>query len=208
MAGCEASYTCKLKLRPAPNAEKDDNCARFTSACEAAASFSRVAYFSMKECLTDQAVELQQWARGSESNTPANPLGSPPASSNQDDLAIFQRHHLIAMASNTDAAFVDDADVDQALQSRPTVSTSNPRMRRHIPNRSGATSPIHESDNEDAPLLSPTTNDYGSASGDDSTSGRGDGEEDWPSMADFRGLPWWKRPSVSVQGHNKRRLKI
>ncbi|KAH7374274.1 major facilitator superfamily domain-containing protein [Pyrenochaeta sp. MPI-SDFR-AT-0127] len=99
------------------------------------------------------------------------------------------------MASNNDAAFVEDVDVDQALQSRITASTSKPKAPFRMPKRSGASSPRDDSDNEDAPLLSPTRNAYGSADGDGSSSGD-DGEDEWPGVADFRGLPWWKRPSI------------
>ncbi|KAF1937418.1 tetracycline-efflux transporter-like protein [Clathrospora elynae] len=95
------------------------------------------------------------------------------------------------MATSTDAVFVEDIDVDQELRSRSNgAKKSNAPV--HISNKSGASSPGLDSDNEDAPLLSESRNDYGSADGD----GSDNGEEAWAGEADFRGLPWWKRPSI------------
>ena len=78
------------------------------------------------------------------------------------------------MASNTDAAFVEDTDIEQQLRAR--AHGSKP------PKTPGATSPGLDSDDEDAPLLG--------------ASPAASGHEQWAGDADFRGLPWWKRPSV------------
>jgi hypothetical protein len=95
-----------------------------------------------------------------------------------------------SMASNADAAFVEDVDVDQELRARNQPLQSQPKAPVFRPLQSN-----HESDDEDAPLLSPTAQDYGSAS--DSGSRRSS-ELEWPGEAEFRGLPWWKRPSVGT----------
>jgi len=92
------------------------------------------------------------------------------------------------MASSTDAAFVEEIDVEQELRMR---ANQTPK-----PNKSGANSPTQDSDDEDAPLLSSSRHDYGSVD-DDWDNNR---EDEWAGNADFQGLPWWKRPSVSVQG--------
>ena len=94
------------------------------------------------------------------------------------------------MANTTDAAFVEDIDVDQEIRSRSFGSKNTNPL--YMPNKSGATSPGLDSDNENAPLLRVSDNDYGSANGD----GDNNGVEGWDGDADFRGLPWWKRPSV------------
>jgi hypothetical protein len=96
------------------------------------------------------------------------------------------------MANTTDAAFVEDIDVDQEIRSRNLGSKNTNPL--YMPNKSGATSPGLDSDNENAPLLSPSGNDYGSANGNSNNNG-GQG---WDGDADFRGLPWWKRPSVGT----------
>ncbi|KAF2846403.1 tetracycline-efflux transporter-like protein [Plenodomus tracheiphilus IPT5] len=92
------------------------------------------------------------------------------------------------MTSSADAAFVEDIDVDQQLRARSNKSN----VPLYIPKRSRAHSPGADRDNEDAPLLSPTRNNYGSANGDDQDNGEDEGAGD----KDFRGLPWWKRPSI------------
>jgi len=88
------------------------------------------------------------------------------------------------MASSTDAAFVEEIDVEQELRMR---ANQTPK-----PNKSGANSQTQDNDDEDAPLLSPSRHDYGSVD-DDWDNNRGD---EWAGNADFRGLPWWKRPSI------------
>jgi hypothetical protein len=104
------------------------------------------------------------------------------------------------MASNSDAAFVADADVDQALRSRQSQSkapvfrprqsnTNNNKKKSRVRSPGGES----DSDHEDAPLLSPTEQDYGSAHG---SSDGNSSELEWAGEADFAGLPWWKRPSV------------
>ncbi|KAF2030789.1 MFS general substrate transporter [Setomelanomma holmii] len=99
------------------------------------------------------------------------------------------------MASNADAAYVEEVDADQELRSRNHASRSQARAPVYTPqqsSKSGASSEAMESDNEDAPLLSPTAQDYGSGGRD----GRRDSSAEWEGQADFRGLPWWKRPSI------------
>jgi hypothetical protein len=147
-----------------------------------------MAYQSKKKGLTVEAVELQQCARNRNSLPSSVPIGSPQASSDFPDSATPNRP---IMASSTDAAFVEDADVDQELRSR-NVTSRGTNVPLYLPNKSGATSPAIDSDNEDAPLLSPSRVDYGStdSEADDPE------EEEWPGEADFRHLPWWKRPSV------------
>jgi hypothetical protein len=84
------------------------------------------------------------------------------------------------MASNADAAYVEELDVDQELGA-------------HLP----SSTPPHPGEN--VPLLSSSTHDdYGSADGDGDGdgSGRRSSELEWPGEADFVGLPWWRRPSV------------
>lgn len=121
------------------------------------------------------------------------PLGSPRSS-----LPTFtEADEIEAMASNADAAFVEDVDVEQELRTRYNASQSQSKAPVYRPERSiksSASSPGVESVSEDAPLLDPTTNDYGSVHGSD------DGVEDPNSWvaAEFRGLPWWKRPSVHI----------
>jgi hypothetical protein len=102
------------------------------------------------------------------------------------------------MTDNPDAAIMEDALVDQTLRSRNNDPHSHPKAPVFRPQRDdqfGATSGGSENDHENAPLLSPTERDYGSA---DSNDGGSSGFE-WPGEADFAGLPWWKRPSVCAQ---------
>jgi MFS family permease len=99
-----------------------------------------------------------------------------------------------SMANNADAAYVEDIDVDLALRSRNNASRSKavvPVYRPDQSNNARASSPV-ESDNEDAPLLSPTAQDYGSGN----NGNRRDSEHEWDGQADFEGLPWWKKPSI------------
>jgi hypothetical protein len=93
-----------------------------------------------------------------------------------------------SMASNVDAAFVEDIDVDQDLRARNQPSQSQPKAPVFMP-----MSDNERDEAEDAPLLSPTAQDYGSASGGGS---RRSSELEWAGEADFKGLPWWNRPSV------------
>lgn len=92
------------------------------------------------------------------------------------------------MASSTDAVFVEDIDVDQQMRARSNKS----KVPLYMPNRSVSHPPGADSDDEDAPLLSPTRNDYRGATGHSEDSG----DEEWDGDKDFRGLPWWKRPSI------------
>ncbi|KAF1847401.1 MFS general substrate transporter [Cucurbitaria berberidis CBS 394.84] len=98
------------------------------------------------------------------------------------------------MASNTEATFVEDVDIDQEIRSRtrPNASKSKSKVPRHTPNKSGTTSIATESDNEEAPLLRASRDDDGSVDVD----GSDGGDDDWFEEADFKGLPWWKRPSI------------
>ncbi|KAH8704677.1 major facilitator superfamily domain-containing protein [Phaeosphaeriaceae sp. PMI808] len=99
------------------------------------------------------------------------------------------------MASNADAAFIEDIDIDQDLRLSNTISKSRSNVPIFIPpqlSKSGASSPVMDSDDEDAPLLSPSAQDYGSGDGDSiSSSGL-----QWQGEAEFEGLPWWNRPSI------------
>lgn len=90
------------------------------------------------------------------------------------------------MATTTDAVFAEDVDIEREIQVRARGSRRSPK--------SGAASPGPDSDNdhEDAPLLNGAADDYGSNHGD----GDAAEEDAWAGDADFRGLPWWKRPSV------------
>ncbi|KAL6150436.1 hypothetical protein ACJQWK_00287 [Exserohilum turcicum] len=90
------------------------------------------------------------------------------------------------MATTTDAVFAEDVDIEREIQVRARGSRRSPK--------SGAASPGPDSDNdhEDAPLLNGAADDYGSNHGD----GDAAEEDAWAGDADFRGLPWWKRPSI------------
>jgi len=88
------------------------------------------------------------------------------------------------MASSADAAFIEEIDVEQELRMRANQSTK--------PKMSGARSPTRNSDDEDAPLLSPSRHDHGNVDDEWDTNEEGT----WTGDADFRGLPWWKRPSI------------
>jgi hypothetical protein len=117
---------------------------------------------------------------------PLQPIVPPPTS---------RSRHAFAMADNPDAAIMEDALVDQGLRSRNNNSQSHPKapvFRPQSDDQAGATSAGFENDHENAPLLSPTDRDYGSADSND----EGSSGFEWPGEADFAGLPWWKRPSV------------
>lgn len=147
----------------------------------------------MKKSLTVETVELQQCAPNPESNPPSNATGSPHTAIRTFPFEPVGYNQSATMASSNEAAFVEDVDIDQELRSRATTSRS--RSNPHLTlNRPVAHSQRSESDAEDAPLLSPTSNGYGSVDGDENEND----EEDWPGAADFRGLPWWKRPSVGL----------
>lgn len=98
------------------------------------------------------------------------------------------------MSSNNDGAFVEDAEVDQQLRARLNSSkpTSKPNDSNTHKRISASSTSRVDSDDEDAPLLSPTDNEYGSSHGGDG----GNVEEAWEIEDEFRGLPWWKRPSI------------
>ncbi|KAF2821534.1 MFS general substrate transporter [Ophiobolus disseminans] len=98
-------------------------------------------------------------------------------------------------SSNADAAYVEDVGVDQALRSRNNASRAQwtaPVYRPDQSNKSGATSADMGSDDENAPLLSPTTQDYRGGHGSDGRSS----EHEWDGQADFEGLSWWNKPSI------------
>ncbi|KAJ5056739.1 hypothetical protein J3E72DRAFT_221417 [Bipolaris maydis] len=135
--------------------------------------------------LTEEAVELQQCARRRNPNTaPQQYPGSPPQAESTSRPEQFEHDSLLGMAATTDSAFVEDVDVERELEARVKGSSQS-----HKP---GVTSPGPDTDNEDAPLLRTSADDYGSAHGDE----HNDSEEQWAGHADFRGLPWWKRPSI------------
>jgi hypothetical protein len=100
------------------------------------------------------------------------------------------------MADNTDAAFVDDNDLDRTFRQRPSGSRSNsktPLLVHSKPGKSGASSPGLDTDDENTRLLNPTPIDYRSS---DDNAGEND-EPEW--FREFEGLPWWKKPSVRMQ---------
>lgn len=108
------------------------------------------------------------------------------------------------MSSNVDAAFVEDVDVDQEIRSRYNASKDQskaPLYRPESSHKSGARSPAIERVNEDAPLLSPTAQGYGGVGGGDN----GEDDGDLWDAPEFRGLPWWKRPSVGAIHYNQHR---
>jgi hypothetical protein len=146
----------------------------------------------MKRRLTSEVVELQQCARDREPNTAPRILGSPQPLKGTLGAPKVGEYKRNNMANTTDAAFVEDVDVDQEIRSR-SFGTKNTNPL-YMPNKLGASLPGLDSDREDAPLLSQSDNDYGSANGD----GLNNEEQAWDGGADFRGLPWWKRPSVGV----------
>ncbi len=96
---------------------------------------------------------------------------------------------------NADAPFAEANDVDQGLIT--PAAALNPGLQAS----SGAKLPHVQInyDSENAPLLSQTVADYGREDG----VGSEHGETEWLGMADFRGLPWWKRPSVSSRNLEK-----
>jgi MFS family permease len=97
------------------------------------------------------------------------------------------------MAESTDAAFVNDNDVDRTFHQRPNSSRSNERVPLLVhgkPGKSGASSPGLDSDDENSRLLNPAPIDYRSS---DNTADE-EGEPEW--FREFEGLPWWKRPSI------------
>lgn len=99
------------------------------------------------------------------------------------------------MASEANAQTVENVYVDQELQSHSIgwESSFNPSIRDYEqPNTSSASSPSFDSNQEHIPLLSPTAGDSSSTNGDSG----GNGETEWDFDKEFRGLPWWKRPSV------------
>jgi hypothetical protein len=116
----------------------------------------------------------------------------------------LQTQHIsltrLSMAANGDAAFVAEVDRDQETRLRSQPSTSQTRVPIYMPPQSkkpGFTAQHDESDDEDAPLLSPSAHGYGSADGD-SHNGSDNGDEDieWSGETELRRLPWWNRPSV------------
>lgn len=140
----------------------------------------------MKKELTVETVELEQCPHGHNPNTTLrDPCpGPPPSAEPSSRPSETEEHTRFDMASSTDAAFVEDVDMDRELRARAGGSSKS--------HKSGATSPGPDSDNEDAPLLNITRDGYGSSGGDSDDNE----EEQWNGDADFRGLPWWKRPSV------------
>jgi hypothetical protein len=145
----------------------------------------------MMGILTEETIELQQCARDYNPNTASTSSEYPRTSRDTPGSHKTEEriHHEMA---SSEAAFVEDLDVEQEIRSRSNgFKKSN--LPTHIQNKSGTSSEGLDSDNEDAPLLSPSRNDYGSTDGDGSNY-----EEEWAGAADFRGLPWWKRPSVGA----------
>lgn len=106
------------------------------------------------------------------------------------------------MASNADADYVEELDIDQELRARNQRSKSQTKAPIFSPQSADTEAPDDERDNEGVPLLSPSAQDYGSSNG------RRDSEMEWPGEADFAGLPWWNRPSVrpTPHQHNCRQL--
>ena len=141
----------------------------------------------MRGRLTGDVVELQQCAHGRESNSAPRYPGSPPSTAKTPDATRVGEHKRFEMASTTDAAFVEDIEVEQEFRARVR------NLKKA--NKSGARSPGPDSDNEDAPLLGYSRHNNGGANSDGIDN---EGEEEWAGDADFRGLPWWKRPSVRV----------
>jgi hypothetical protein len=124
-------------------------------------------------------------------------LGSPPSSTSSS----IEERKRVAMASNADAAYIEELDVDQALRSRNNATKSQskaPLYRPQPSNKSGASSPAIERDEEDAPLLDPTAQNYGSGN----NGGRRDGEYQGEGQADFEGLSWWNKPSVRASRYS------
>lgn len=115
----------------------------------------------------------------------------------RSNCAYIELRNRLNMANNADLDYVEELDVDQELRARHQASKSQPKAPVFMPlqsNKPGSSSPGAESDNEDAPLLSPTAQDYGSPNGN----GRRNNEYEWSGEADFAGLSWWNRPSVSA----------
>ncbi|XPT03195.1 hypothetical protein M3J09_012296 [Ascochyta lentis] len=97
------------------------------------------------------------------------------------------------MTENTDAAFVDDNDLDRTFRERPKSSGSNSRVALLVhskPGKSGTSSPGLDTDDENTRLLNPTPIDYRASD----NNAEDNGEPEW--FREFEGLPWWKRPSI------------
>ena len=141
----------------------------------------------MEARLTEEAVELQQCARPRNPNTvPLHYPGSPPPTKSTFGRADIKHDTHFEMAATTESVFVEDVDVERELRARVRNSNQSPK--------SGASSPGPDNDNEDSPLLSTFRDDYGGAHDDSDDSS----EAEWTGDIDFRGLPWWKRPSVGA----------
>jgi hypothetical protein len=124
---------------------------------------------------------------------PLEPVQTPSSSTS----VSAKKRNPSNMANNADLDYVEELDVDQELRARHQASKSQPKAPVYMPQqpgRSGASSSGGDSDNEDAPLLSPTAQNYGSANGN----GRRSSEYEWSGEADFAGLSWWNRPSVGA----------
>lgn len=146
----------------------------------------------MNEDLTFEVVELQPCTSDHNRPLPLIPSGSPHPIHNVSTTSTATQHIPRTMATSTDAAFVEDVDVDQQLRARANKSS----VPLYIPTGAEAHLPEtnSDSDSEDAPLLSPASDEYGSIHGNlDGT------EEEWDGAKDFRGLPWWQRPSVCLR---------
>ncbi|KAF1927423.1 MFS general substrate transporter [Didymella exigua CBS 183.55] len=97
------------------------------------------------------------------------------------------------MAESTDAAFVEDDDLDRTFSQRPNSSRSNERVPLLVHSelsKSGASSPELDRVDENTRLLNPTPIDYRSSNNNADENG----EPEW--FREFEGLPWWKRPSI------------
>jgi len=93
--------------------------------------------------------------------------------------------------ATSDATFATDAELDEQVRSRSSAASSRPRNGK--PGRLGQSTPVIDVDGERAPLLGAA----GGLGGSAGSEAEGDSSE-WFGTADFRGLPWWKRPSVRV----------
>ena len=98
----------------------------------------------------------------------------------------------MADPNDTDAVFVAEAEMDaKALRSRTGRTTSRSSTageRVAVAARGGIDSRFSEDLGEDQPLLNKAK---------DGGDGGGGGAE-WIGTKEFDGLPWYKRPSVSV----------
>ncbi|KAF1962020.1 tetracycline-efflux transporter-like protein [Byssothecium circinans] len=101
------------------------------------------------------------------------------------------------MATSIESPFAEDVDIEQELRerTRQNGSSSAPNRTSTTRNKSGVRESIDAEVDETAPLLDNTTRSDDEEGSTDN--GTGDSEqEEWFGYAEFRGLPWWKRPSI------------